>query len=60
MRALVMVLLLVLAIGLVFGFLIGFAVRESISRRRRAAVRAAPEEERYRELSADHTLPRLE
>ena len=53
-------LLWALAVGLVFGFIIGYAVRERISRRRRAVARAAAEEERYRELSADHTLPRLE
>jgi hypothetical protein len=60
MPELIVLLLLALAIGFVFGFLAGFAVRESISRRRRAAVRAAADEERYREFSADHTLPRLE
>ena len=60
MPELVVPLLLALAIGFVFGFLVGFAVRESISGRRRAAVRAAADKERYRELSADHTLPRLE
>ena len=52
--------LLLLAIGLAFGFVIGFAFRESISRRRRAAVRAAAEDERYRELDGNQTLPRLE
>jgi hypothetical protein len=40
--------------------MVRYAVRESISRRRRAAVRAAADEERYGELSDDHTLPRLE
>ena len=53
-------LLLALAIGFVFGFLVGFAVRESISRRRRAVARAAADEERYRELDGNQTLPRLE
>ncbi len=56
MLTLVAILLLVLA----FGFTLGYGVREIISRRRRAAVRAAPQEERYRELSANHTLPRVE
>jgi hypothetical protein len=56
MLVLVAVLLLVLA----FGFALGYGVREIISRRHRAAVRAAANEERFRELSADHTLPRLE
>ena len=49
-----------LAIGLGFGFVIGYAFRERISRRRRAAVRAAAEDERYRELDDNQTLPRLE
>jgi len=56
MTALVVLLLLALAIG----FTLGYAVRERISRHRRAAVRAAANGARYRELSADHTLPRLE
>jgi hypothetical protein len=57
-------LLLPLVIGLVFGFMfgvaVGYSVRERISRRRRAAFRAAAEEERYRELDGNQTLPRLE
>jgi len=56
MPALVVLLLLALAIG----FMLGFGVRASISRRRRAAAREAANEERFRELSVDHTLPRLE
>ena len=48
------------AIGFVFGFLVGFAVRERISRRRRAVAREAADEERFRELDGDQTLPRLE
>ena len=56
MLALLVLLLLALAIG----FTLGYAVRERISRHRRAAVRAAANGARYRELSADHTLPRLE
>ena len=39
-------LLWALAVGLVFGFIIGYAVRERISRRRRAVARAAADEER--------------
>ena len=46
------------AVSLVFGFLVGYAVRESISRRRRAAARAAADEEGYRELDSNQTLPR--
>jgi hypothetical protein len=49
-----------LGVGFVFSFMVGYAIRESISRRRRAAVaREAAEEEWYRELD-DQTLPRLE
>jgi len=55
-----LVLVVLLLLALAIGFVLGYAVRESISRRRRAAVRAAAGEARYRELSADHTLPRLE
>ena len=47
------------AVGFVFGFMVGYAVRENISRRRRATGREAAEE-RYRELDGNHTLPRLE
>jgi hypothetical protein len=60
MPVLIVLLVLALAIGFVSGFLVGYSVRENISRRRRAAVRAAVEEERYRELDGDQTLPRLE
>jgi hypothetical protein len=48
------------AVGFVFGFMVGYAVRESISRRRRAAARMAAQPERYRELDGNQTLPRLE
>ena len=60
MLAQVGLLLWALAIGFVFGFLVGYAVGESISRRRRVAARAAANEERYRELDGNQTLPRLE
>lgn len=58
--ALVVLLLLALAIGVMLGVTLGYGVRASISRRRRVAAREAAHEERFRELSADHTLPRLE
>ena len=50
--------LLALIFGFIFGVVVGYGIRENISRRRRVAARAAADEERYRELSADHTLPR--
>ena len=53
-------LLWALAVGSVFGFMVGYAVRENILRRRRAVARAAADEERYRELDDNQTLPRPE
>ena len=54
----IMDVLLALIFGFIFGVVVGYGIRENISRRRRVAARAAADEERYRELSADHTLPR--
>jgi hypothetical protein len=45
-----------LALTGAIGFVLGYAVREIISRRRRAAARMTAQPERYRELDADQTL----
>ena len=49
-----------LALAGAIGFVIGYAVREIISRRRRAAARMSAQPELYRELDGNQTLPRLE
>jgi predicted membrane protein len=48
------------AVGLVFGFMVGYAIRESISRHRRAAAPRTARAELYRELNGNQTLPHLE
>ena len=49
-----------LALAGAIGFMLGYAVREIISRRRRAAARMTAQPELYRELHGNQTLPRLE
>ena len=49
-----------LALAGAIGFILGYAVREIISRRRRAAARMTAPPELYRELDGNQTLPRLE
>ena len=49
-----------LALAGAVGFMLGYAVREIISRRRRAAARMTAQPELYRELDGNQTLPRLE
>ena len=49
-----------LALAGAMGFMLGYAVREIISRRRRAAARMTAQPELYRELDGNQTLPRLE
>jgi uncharacterized membrane protein SpoIIM required for sporulation len=49
-----------LALAGAIGFMLGYAVREIISRRRRAAARMTAQPELYRELDGNQTLPRLE
>jgi hypothetical protein len=48
------------AVGFGFGFMVGYAIRQSISRRRRAAARMTAQPELYRELDGNQTLPHLE
>ena len=49
-----------LALTGAIGFVLGYAVREIISRHRRAATRTTAQPELYRELDGNQTLPRLE
>jgi uncharacterized membrane protein SpoIIM required for sporulation len=49
-----------LALAGAIGFVFGYAVREIISRRRRAAARMTAQPELYRELDGNQTLPRFE
>ena len=49
-----------LALAGAIGFMLGYAVREIISRRRRAEARMTAQPELYRELDGNQTLPRLE
>ena len=49
-----------LALAGAIGFMLGYAVREIISRRRRAVARMTAQPELYRDLDGNQTLPHLE